>query len=85
VRHVAASEPTSIGRRGLKLQLTWQHMDARHATYFNLELVYGVSGLQSVDNNHSTISIMYKRVLCQRCCSEIPIQMSTAFLELRCE
>jgi hypothetical protein len=63
VKHVTAPEPTSIERRGLKVQLTWQRVDARHATYLNLELVYGVSGLQSVDNNHSTISIMYKRVV----------------------
>jgi hypothetical protein len=38
---VAAPEPTSTGRCGLKLQLTWQRMDAHPSPYFDLELVCG--------------------------------------------
>jgi hypothetical protein len=30
VGHVAALDPTSAGRCGPKLQLVWQHVDARH-------------------------------------------------------
>jgi hypothetical protein len=39
--HVTAQEPTSAGRCGLKLQLTWQRVDARHAHCLDLELVCG--------------------------------------------
>jgi hypothetical protein len=39
--HVVAPEPTSAGRCGLKLQLTWQHVDARSASCLDLELVCG--------------------------------------------
>jgi hypothetical protein len=39
--HVAALEPTSAGRCGLKLQLVWQCVDARHAPCLDLELVCG--------------------------------------------
>jgi hypothetical protein len=48
--HVAALKPTSAGRCGLKLQLMWQHVDARPASYLDLELVCRVSGLQGADN-----------------------------------
>jgi hypothetical protein len=37
--HVAALKPTSAGRCGLRLQLTWQHVDARPAHCLDLELV----------------------------------------------
>jgi hypothetical protein len=47
--HMAALEPTSAGRCGLKLQLTWQRVDARPAPCLDLELVYGVPGLQGAD------------------------------------
>jgi hypothetical protein len=36
-----APEPTSAGRCGPKLQLTWQRVDARHAPCLDLELVCG--------------------------------------------
>jgi hypothetical protein len=36
---MVAPNPTSVGRCGLKLQLIWQRVDARHAPYLNLELV----------------------------------------------
>jgi hypothetical protein len=39
--HVTAPEPTSARRCGLKLQLVWQHVDARVAPCLDLELVYG--------------------------------------------
>jgi hypothetical protein len=39
--HVAAPKPTSAGRCGPKLQLTWQRVDARPAPCLDLELVYG--------------------------------------------
>jgi hypothetical protein len=39
--HVVAPEPTSAGRCGPKLQLTWQRVDARHAPCLDLELVCG--------------------------------------------
>jgi hypothetical protein len=40
--HVVAAEPTSYaGRYGLKLQHTWQRVDAHHAPYLDLELVRG--------------------------------------------
>jgi hypothetical protein len=47
--HVVVSEPTSAGRCGLKLQLTWQRVDARPAHCLDLELVCGVLGLQGTD------------------------------------
>jgi hypothetical protein len=37
------------GRCGLKLQFTWQCVDARHAPCLDLELVYGVPGLQGAN------------------------------------
>jgi hypothetical protein len=43
--HVTALEPTSVVRCGLKLQLTWQRVDARPAPCLDLELVCG--GTQS--------------------------------------
>jgi hypothetical protein len=39
--HVVTSEPTSAGMYGPKLQLTWQHVDARPAPCLDLKLVYG--------------------------------------------
>jgi hypothetical protein len=39
--HVVASEPTSAGRCGPKLQLMWQRVDARSAPYLDLELICG--------------------------------------------
>jgi hypothetical protein len=39
--HVAALKPTSTGRCCLKLQLTWQRMDARPAPCLDLELICG--------------------------------------------
>jgi hypothetical protein len=39
--HVVAPEPTSVGRCGLKVQLTWQRVDARPAPCPDLELVCG--------------------------------------------
>jgi hypothetical protein len=44
VRHVVAPELTSTGRCGLKLQLTWQRVDARPTPYLDLELVCGSTG-----------------------------------------
>jgi hypothetical protein len=41
VGHVVALEPTSAGRCGPKLQLTWQRMDARPGPCLDLELVCG--------------------------------------------
>jgi hypothetical protein len=41
VGHVVASEPTFVGRCGPKLQLTWQRVDARHALFLDLKLIYG--------------------------------------------
>jgi hypothetical protein len=41
VGHVAALESTSVGTCGLKLQLAWQHVDARPAPCLDLELVCG--------------------------------------------
>jgi hypothetical protein len=37
--HVVALKPTSTGRRGPKLQLTWQRVDACPAPCLDLELV----------------------------------------------
>jgi hypothetical protein len=37
--HVAASKPTSAGRRGPELQLVWQHVDTRPAPCLDLELI----------------------------------------------
>jgi hypothetical protein len=39
--HVVALELTSAWKCGLKLQLAWQRVDARHAPCLNLELVCG--------------------------------------------
>jgi hypothetical protein len=44
--HVAALEPTIAGRCGLKLQLMWQRVDTRPAPCLDLDLVWGVPGLQ---------------------------------------
>jgi hypothetical protein len=49
--HMAAPEPTSVGRYSLKLQLMWQHVDARPAPCLNLELVCGVADLQGADKS----------------------------------
>jgi hypothetical protein len=47
--HMAALEPTSAGRCGPKLQLARQRVDACPAPCLDLELVYGVPGLQGAD------------------------------------
>jgi hypothetical protein len=39
--HVAAPKPTSTGRCGLKLQLTWQRVESRPAPFLDLELICG--------------------------------------------
>jgi hypothetical protein len=41
VGDVVAPEPTSTGRFGSKLQLTWQRVDAHLASCLDLELVCG--------------------------------------------
>jgi hypothetical protein len=41
VGHMVAPEPTSAGRFGLKLQLTWQCVDTHPTPYVDLELVCG--------------------------------------------
>jgi hypothetical protein len=51
VGHKAVLKPTSVGRYGPKLPLTWQCVDARSAPYLDLELVYGVPGLQGTDRH----------------------------------
>jgi hypothetical protein len=48
--HVAPPEPTSAGRCGPKLQLVWQHVDARTVPYLDLELICGVPDLQGADS-----------------------------------
>jgi hypothetical protein len=52
VGHVAAPEPTSAGRCGLKLQHTWQRVDAHPDPCLELELVGGVPSLQGADKNN---------------------------------
>jgi hypothetical protein len=47
--HMAAPEPTSTGRCGPKLPLTYQCVDARPAPYLDLELVCGIPDLQGAD------------------------------------
>jgi hypothetical protein len=47
--HVAAPELTSAGRCGLKLQFTWQRVDARPVPCLNLKLICGGTGLQGAD------------------------------------
>jgi hypothetical protein len=47
--HIAAPKPTSTGRCGLPLQLTWQRVDACPVPCLDLELVCGVLGLQGAD------------------------------------
>jgi hypothetical protein len=49
VGHVAAPKPTSAERRGPELQLAWQRVDTRPAPCLDLELVWGVPGLQGTD------------------------------------
>jgi hypothetical protein len=49
VGHVAAPEPTSVGRCGLNLQLAWQHVVAHPTPYLDLELVCGVPGLHGAN------------------------------------
>jgi hypothetical protein len=51
MRHVAAPEPFSAGRRGLEPQDTWQHMIARPAPYLGLALVCMVPDLQGTDSD----------------------------------
>jgi hypothetical protein len=64
VGHVVASEPTSTGRCGLKLQLIWQHVDARRAPYLDLELVCRVLGLQGIDSR-GILLFMFEFLLLQ--------------------
>jgi hypothetical protein len=51
VGHMTVLKPTSVGRYGPKLPLTWQCVDARSAPYLDLELVYGAPGLQGTDRH----------------------------------
>jgi hypothetical protein len=53
--HVAAPEPTSTGRCGLKLQLAWQRVDARSGRCLNLELVCG--GIRSSEYRQISIHV----------------------------
>jgi hypothetical protein len=39
--HMVAPEPTSVGRCGLKLQLTWQRVDVHLAPCLDIELICG--------------------------------------------
>jgi hypothetical protein len=58
--HVVAPEPTSAGRCGLKLQLTWQRVVARLAPCLALELVCGStrsSGYRHFDPRMNTSAI----------------------------
>jgi hypothetical protein len=63
--HVAAPKPTSAGRCGAKLQLTWQCVDARSAPCLDLELVCGVPDLQGADKINDTRFQIYTTLLCQ--------------------
>jgi hypothetical protein len=47
--YMAAQKPTSAERCGLKLQLTWQCVDACPTPYLNLELVCGGTRSQGAD------------------------------------
>jgi hypothetical protein len=49
--HGVTLEPTSAGRCGLKLQFAWQCVNASSVSYLDLELVYGVPGLQGADKH----------------------------------
>jgi hypothetical protein len=60
--HVVAPEPTSTGRCGPKLQLTWQRVDTRHAPCLDLELVYG--GNRSLGYRHYILINLYQLILC---------------------
>jgi hypothetical protein len=51
--HVVATEPTSTGRCGLKLQFTRQRVDIHTTPCLDLEVVLWVTGLQSADNSIS--------------------------------
>jgi hypothetical protein len=69
-RHVVASEPTSAGRCGLKLQLTWQGVDARPASCLDLELVCGdtrSSGYRHGGRPNLTWEVSVKRNLKDWC------------------
>jgi hypothetical protein len=55
VGHVVAPEPTSVGRCGLKLQLTWQHVDAHPASCLNLELICG--GIRSSEYRQKDVTM----------------------------
>jgi hypothetical protein len=48
VGHVASLKPTSVGRCSPKLQLTWQCVDTYPTSYFDLEFICKVTGLQDV-------------------------------------
>jgi hypothetical protein len=48
--HVVVPEPTSTDRCNLKLQLTWQCVNAHPTSYLNLELECGVPDLLSINN-----------------------------------
>jgi hypothetical protein len=70
-----ASEATSIGRCDLKLQFTWQCVDARPAPYLNLELICGVPGLQHTDNDRVHISDkLHKRIKVVNCIFETSLK-----------
>jgi hypothetical protein len=53
VGHMVASKPTDVGRCGPKLQLAWQHVDARPAPCLDLELVCG--GIRSSGCRHQIL------------------------------
>jgi hypothetical protein len=67
--HVAAPKPTSAGRCGPKLQLTWQRVDARLAPYLDLELVCGgtrSSGCRLPSGMLHTLLLCYTATMLQQ-------------------
>jgi hypothetical protein len=55
--HVAATEPTSAGRRGLELYDMWQCVDALLAHCLDLKLVCG--GTQSTGYHHTHVVVPF--------------------------
>jgi hypothetical protein len=52
--HVVAPKPFSAERCSLKLQFTWQRVNARTTPYLNLKLVCGAPDLYSADEQSNS-------------------------------
>jgi hypothetical protein len=80
-----APEPTSTGRCGLKLQLMWQRVEARHIPYLDLKLVCGVPGLSLQDARYKPydMRIIFYVYMVFNLCIRVSIVSACRVIEYR--